>query len=78
MTYPDKLKIYERAVKIVNSSLDWKLKYDMIFCDEISMNFELDYYDRRHMDYEDDITAFMRALGEHMKVLKIINDEIDS
>lgn len=77
MKYEDALPIFKRAEKIVDSDLSWSKKYDMIFSDEISAKFKLDYYDP-DMDYEDDVRAFMKALEEHLAELKIIHDQIDN
>ncbi len=77
MNYADKNKIFERAKKIIASDLPWNEKYNMIFSDEVSGQFSLDYYDP-DMDYEDDVRAFMSALEEHMKTELIIETQINN
>lgn len=76
MTYEEKKKIYERAKRIIASDLDWEEKYDMIFSEEISRRFSLDYYDP-DTSYEEDVIAFMNALGEYMRKQDIISKQID-
>jgi hypothetical protein len=77
MDYVEKSAIHERAKKIVASDLSWKKKYDMIFSEEVSQKFSLDYYDP-DTSYEDDVNAFMGALDEYMAEQKIINNQIDN
>ena len=69
MNYEGKKKIYERAKRIIASDLEWEEKYDMIFSEEISRKFSLDYYDP-DTSYEEDVMAFMNALDEYMRNLK--------
>lgn len=64
-----KIKAYEKAKKIINSDLDWEAKYDLIFSDEISRKFNLDYYDP-DTSYREDVMAFMDALEEYMEKFK--------
>jgi hypothetical protein len=58
------IAIYERAVKIYESNLSWKDKYDLIFSDEISQRVDFEWYDP-DMDYEDDAHAFMVGFEEY-------------
>jgi len=76
MEYLEKKKIHERAKRIVASDLEWSNKYDMIFSEDISGLFSLDYYDP-DTSYEEDIMAFMRALDDYMRTQDIIAKQID-
>jgi hypothetical protein len=76
MNYEEKKKIYERAKRIIASDLEWEEKYDMIFSEEVSRKFSLDYYDP-DTSYEEDVMAFMNALDEHMRKQEIISKQID-
>ncbi len=76
MNYEEKKGIYDRAKRIVASDLPWNEKYDMIFSNEISGNFNFDWYDP-DMDYEDDVLAFMSAFDKHMEKQLIIKNQID-
>jgi hypothetical protein len=76
LTYLDKLKIYERAKRIVNSDLEWKDKYDMIFSDEISRKFDF-YYIDYGSGYQDDVMFFMSSFDKYMEKQKIIYQQID-
>ena len=74
--YEEKKEIYERAKRIIASDLEWDEKYDMIFSEEVSRKFNLDYYDP-DCGYEDDVMAFMNALDEYMRKQDIIKKQID-
>lgn len=76
MNYEEKKRIYERAKKIIASDLEWQEKYDMIFSEEISRKFSLNYYDP-DTSYEEDVMAFMDALDEYMIKQDIISKQID-
>jgi hypothetical protein len=76
MKYEEKKEIYERAKRIIASDLEWDEKYDMIFSEEISRKFKLNYYDP-DCGYEDDVMAFMNALDEYMRKQDIIKNQID-
>ena len=76
MNYEEKKKIYEKAKRIIASDLEWEEKYDMIFSEEVSHKFSLDYYDP-DTSYEEDVIAFMNALDEHMRKQEIISKQID-
>lgn len=76
MNYKEKMEIYERAKRIVASDLQWDEKYDMIFSEDISRKFSLDYYDP-DTSYKEDVMAFMNALDEYMGKLYIISKQID-
>lgn len=73
LSYEEKNTIFERAKRIVDSEeLTWEKKYDLIFSNEISDQFDLDYYDP-DCDYEDDVRAFMNALEDYMKVEAVVS-----
>lgn len=76
MNYEEKNKIYKRAKRIIDSDLDWNEKYNMIFSEDISHKFSLDYYDP-DTSYKEDVMAFMDALDEYMKKQYIISKQID-
>jgi hypothetical protein len=76
MNYEEKKRIYQRAKRIISSDLGWDEKYDMIFSEEISRKFSLNYYDP-DTSYEEDVMAFMRALDEHMRKQEIVSRQID-
>lgn len=76
MTYEEKNTIYEKAKRIVDSDLNWRDKFDMIFSEEISLKFDFEWFDP-DMDYEDDVKAFMSCFDEYMENQKIINEQID-
>lgn len=77
MDYKEAVSIYERAKRIVASDLSWSKKFDMIFSEDISQKFDFEWL-CPDMDYEDDVLAFMRGFEDHLKELKIINDQIDN
>lgn len=73
MEYSEKLKIYERAKRIVEcTELDWDDKYDLIFSEEISRKFDFKWSDP-DCGYEDDVRAFMNGFDEYMRKQKIIS-----
>lgn len=73
MEYSEKLRIYERAKRIVESNeIDWDDKYDLIFSEEISQKFNFDYYDP-DTSYKEDVEAFISAFDEYMRKQKIIS-----
>lgn len=76
MNYKEKLDLYNRAKRIIASDLEWEDKYDMIFSNEISKKFSLDYWDP-DSSYEDDVMAFMSALHKYMEKERIIHEQID-
>jgi hypothetical protein len=76
MNYEEKKKIHERVKRIIASDLEWEEKYDMIFSEEVSRKFSLNYYDP-DTSYEEDVMAFMNALDEHMRKQEIISKQID-
>lgn len=53
------------AHEIMNSDLDWNVKYDLIFSDDISAKVILDYYDP-DTTYEEDLYAWMTAFDEYL------------
>ena len=76
MEYTELVNIKQRIHRIINSELEWVDKYDMIFSDEISMNFHLDYYDP-DTSYEEDVYYFKMALDEWIDKQEIIARQID-
>lgn len=65
--------------KIINSSLDWEMKYDLIFCDEISeeifnSSIELDY-DDPDASYEEDVMAFANSVIKKANILRQLIEE---
>lgn len=76
MNYTERKSIYERAKRIIDSDLSWEDKYDMIFSEEISRKFSLDYYDP-DTSYQEDVMAFMGALDDHMRKQQIIENQIN-
>ena len=76
MKYAKRKKIYERAKRIIDSDLPWEDKYDMIFSEEISRKFSLDYYDP-DTSYQEDVMAFMGALDDYMRKQEIIENQIN-
>lgn len=76
MEYTELVNIKQRIHRIINSELEWVDKYDMIFSDEISMNFHLDYYDP-DTSYEEDVLAWVAAFDEYFKKQTIIHEQIE-
>jgi hypothetical protein len=75
MKFKKKNKIYQKAKKVVASEiLTWREKYNLIFSDDISANFTLDYYDP-DTSYKEDVLAFMSALDEYMEEQRVINQK---
>ena len=73
MNINEKIEIYNKAVRIWEADdLSDDEKYDLIFSDEISRNFNFDWYDP-DTSYEEDVNAYMWALEEHINKLKRIN-----
>lgn len=71
------LALAKRARNIVDTSIPWKDKYNLIFSESISkrifaifklMNLGFDY-DDPDSDYEDDVLAFVRALESRLQEL---------
>jgi hypothetical protein len=63
----DYINIYEEAVHIYTSDVEWEEKYDKIFSDEISKKVYhlFDWYDP-DTSYEEDVTAFMIAFKNYI------------
>lgn len=63
----DYIDIYEEAQHIVLSDIEWNVKYDRIFSDDISnkVSHLFDWYDP-DTSYEDDVTAFMIAFKNYI------------
>ena len=76
MEYHELVKMKQRIHRIINSELEWVDKYDMIFSDEISKNFHLDYYDP-DTSYEEDVLAWVDAFDEYFRKQTIIHEQID-
>lgn len=69
------ITLSKEADTIALSDLDWELKYNLIFSDDISRemyNLDLvpEYYDP-DSSYEDDVLAFVRAVTERAKQLEL-------
>jgi hypothetical protein len=76
MDYKELKELYKRAKRIIASDLDWEAKYNLIFSDDMSMKVKFDWCDP-DMDYEDDVMAWMNGFDSHMRVEKIIAQQID-
>ena len=84
MTMPGKIARYlalaDQVFQIANSNASAETKYDLIFSDDLSRTlrqmFPLEYYDP-DTSYEEDVTAFVRALREKCDDLRHIalNDD---
>lgn len=76
MDYKELKELYKRAKRIIASDLDWDQKYDLIFSKDMSHKVEFDWCDP-DMDYQDDVMAWMDGFDRHMRVQKIIAQQID-
>lgn len=76
MDYKELKELHKKAKRIIASDLDWEVKYDMIFSEDISHKVKFDWYDP-DMDYEDDVRAWMDGFNKYMTVQKIIAQQID-
>ncbi len=76
MEYDNLVEIRDRIHRIINSDLEWVDKYDMIFSDDISMKFHLDYYDP-DTSYEEDVLAWVQAFESYFKKQTIIYTQIN-
>jgi hypothetical protein len=76
MNYKELKELHKRAKRIIASDLDWDKKYDLIFSEDMSHKVEFDWCDP-DMDYEDDVMAWMDGFDRHMRVEKIIAQQID-
>lgn len=76
MDYKELKELYKRAKRIIASDLDWDQKYDLIFSKDMSRKVEFDWCDP-DMDYQDDVMAWMDGFDRHMRVQKIIAQQID-
>ncbi len=76
MNYKELKELHKRAKRIITSDLDWDKKYDLIFSEDMSHKVEFDWCDP-DMDYEDDVMAWMDGFDRHMRVEKIIAQQID-
>jgi hypothetical protein len=76
MNYKELKDLHKRAKKIIASDLDWEIKYNMIFSEDISDKVKFDWTDP-DMDYEDDVRAWMDGFDKHMHIEKIIAQQID-
>lgn len=64
----------EKAEKIIESGVPWRVKYDLIFSEDISdkiheTGIDFDHYDP-DMDYIDDVMAYFQAINNKTKELK--------
>lgn len=75
MSSEELIELNQKSHAIVNSDLEWKIKYNLIFSDDISRKVDLDYYDP-DTSHEDDIRAWVEAFDEfilkftHIKEIK--------
>jgi ATP:corrinoid adenosyltransferase len=76
MDYKELKELYKRAKRIIASDLDWETKYNLIFSDDMSMKVKFDWFDP-DMDYQDDVMAWIDGFDRHMRVEKIIAQQID-
>jgi hypothetical protein len=76
MDYKELKELHKRAKRIIASDLEWKQKYYLIFSEDISDKVKFDWCDP-DMDYEDDVRAWMDGFDEHMRIQKIIAQQID-
>ena len=64
--------LHKQVNEIFNSSVDWEVKYDLIFSKRVSGKINdlisLDYYDP-DTSYEEDVTAFVNALNDKLQDL---------
>ena len=69
------LNLIQRAERTYESDLDWEDKYDVIFSKSCSQEINLlrkqvglsfDYYDP-DTSYEEDVSAYVRALRDQLK-----------
>ena len=75
MDYKELKELYKQAKRIITSDLDWDQKYNLIFSDDMSMKVKFDWCDP-DMDYEDDVMAWMNGFDEHIRIQKIIEQQI--
>lgn len=76
MTYKELKELHKRAKRIIESDLEWDIKYNMIFSEDMSQKVDFDWFDP-DMDYEDDVRAWMNGFDEHMRIQKIMAQQID-
>jgi hypothetical protein len=76
MDYKELKELHKKAKRIITSDLDWEIKYNMIFSEEMSDKVSFDWNDP-DMDYEDDVKAWMNGFDEYMRVQKIMAQQID-
>lgn len=75
-SYKEKENIFIKAKRIHSSDLTSEEKYDLIFSEDISQKFKLDYYDP-DTSYEEDVDAFMNALDRYMMRQKKIDEVVN-
>jgi hypothetical protein len=76
MTYKELKDLHKKAKRIIESDLEWDIKYNMIFSEDMSQKVDFDWVDP-DMDYEDDVRAWMSGFYEHMRIQKIIAQQIE-
>ena len=76
MTYKELKELHKRAKRIIESDLEWEIKYNMIFSEDMSQKVDFDWFDP-DMDYEDDVRVWMNGFDEHMRIQKIMAQQID-
>lgn len=65
LTFDELLEVYSEAIRIFDSGISWKAKYDLIFSDRISQGVDFEWYDP-DTSYEEDVTSFIKAFKEYM------------
>lgn len=76
MDYLELKELHKRAKRIIASDLEWDEKYNLIFSVDMSCRVSFDWMDP-DMDYQDDVIAWMDGFDRHMRVQKIITQQID-
>jgi hypothetical protein len=76
MTYKELKDLHKKAKRIIESDLEWDIKYNMIFSEDMSQKVDFDWVDP-DIDYEDDVRAWMSGFDEHMRIQKIIAQQIE-
>jgi hypothetical protein len=75
-TYEEKLKLYERVKRTMESDLTWKEKYDIIFSEHISEKLDFPYCNSDG-GYDDDVKDYYRGFTEYIERERIIHEQID-
>ncbi len=69
------IRLAEYAIKVAESNATWEAKYNIIFSDDVSAilikQAQIEWYDPDG-SYEEDVTAFIDALREHLDEIRKI------